>query len=105
MIKNTINYIKLLFIILIVLFPNLNNASEVLIYADNISYDEEENIIARGNAKIFKDDQFIISDLIIFKRKDKKIVLPTSFVLKDSECVQLILSSSLEKTKFFNKPS
>ena len=71
-------------IILIILIPNFNNAKEILIYADNISYDEEQNIIARGNAKIFQKNQLIISDLIIYNVDKKEIVLPGNFTFKDS---------------------
>ena len=83
--NNQINkFLKFILVIIIFFLPKFNNASEILIYADNISYDEEENIIARGNAKIFRDNQLLVSDLIIFKKKDKKIILPTNFTLKDS---------------------
>ena len=80
---------KNLFIInffLILIFnviPSFNNAKEILIYADSISYDNEENIIARGNAKIFQDDKLILSDLIIINKLDSKIILPTKFIFKD----------------------
>ena len=80
-------------ILLILIVPKFNNASEILLYADNISYDEEENIIARGNAKIFKDNQLIVSDLIIYEKRNKKIILPTNFTLKD------------EKNNYFNGTS
>ena len=44
-----------IFVLIITFFvPNYNNAKEILIYADNISYDDDENIIARGNAKVFR---------------------------------------------------
>ena len=66
-----------------ILFTKFNSAKEVLIYADSINYDNEENIIAKGNAKIFFENQFIISDLIIYKKKIDKILLPTNFTLKD----------------------
>ena len=35
----------------------MNLAKEILIYADSITYDEEENIIAKGNAKIFQKNR------------------------------------------------
>ncbi len=76
--------LKFILIIFISIIPSFNNASEILIYADNISYDEDENIIAKGNAKILKDNQLIVSDLIIYEKKTEKIKLPTSFTLKDS---------------------
>ena len=65
--------------------PAYNNAKEILIYADSISYDENENIIARGNAKIFQENQIIISDLIIYDKNAEKILLPTKFTLKDDK--------------------
>ena len=64
--------LKIFFIISIIVFPKFNNANEILLYADNISYDEDENIILlvailennkKFSAKLFinelmeKDDQ------------------------------------------------
>ena len=63
--------------------PNLNSAKEILIYADSISYDEENNIVAKGNAKIFQDNKLILSDLIIINKDNKKIILPSKFTFKD----------------------
>ena len=77
-----INIYFLLFI-LFLLFPNFNNAKEILIYANSISYDEDENIIAKGNAKIFKNNLFITSDLIIYNKSLEKIILPSQFTLQD----------------------
>ena len=70
--------INLKFVILLlffVFFPNLNNAKEILVYADSISYDEEDNIVAKGNAKVFQNNKLILSDLIIINKIDKKINL------------------------------
>ena len=50
---NRFQIIKIIFFIFILSIPNYNNAKELLIYADSITYDEKKNIIARGNAKIF----------------------------------------------------
>ena len=44
------------------------NASEILLYADDISYDKNENIIARGKAKIIYENKIIVSDLIIYSK-------------------------------------
>ena len=74
------NFFNIFFFIII---PNFNNAKEILIYADSISYDEDENIIAKGNAKIFQDNKLILSDLIIYNKKDEKIILPSKFTFKD----------------------
>ncbi len=69
----------------LIFFPNFNDAKEILIYADNISYDKDKNIIARGNAKIFKNNQFITSNLIIYDQKKETIILPSEFTLKDEK--------------------
>ena len=74
---------NLIFFFLFIVIPNFNYAKEILIYADSIKYDEEENIIARGNAKIFQDNKLILSDLIIFDKTEEKIILPTKFTFKD----------------------
>ena len=82
--SNIINFLKKFFLILFILIiPNYNSADEILIYADSISYDEDENIIAKGNAKIFQMNKFIFSDLIIYNQKDDKIILPSKFNFKD----------------------
>ena len=81
--KKNILIISIIIFIFIIFIPNLNDAKEILIYADKITYDEDKNIIASGNAKIFKENQFINSDLIIYNEKNKRIILPTEFVLKD----------------------
>ena len=79
-----IKIFKIFLIFLTFLFiPELNNAKEVLIYADSISYDEEENIIAKVNAKIFQNNEIILSDLIVYKKKSEKI-LPTRFIIKNN---------------------
>jgi len=84
--SNIFNLLKKFFLILIILIiPNYNSAKEILIYADSISYDEDENIIAKGNAKIFQKNKLIYSDLIIYNQKDDKIILPTKFNFKDEK--------------------
>ena len=73
----------IILISLLILVPNMNSAKEILIYADSISYDENDNIIAKGKAKIFQDDKLILSDLIIVNRNEGKIILPSKFTFKD----------------------
>ncbi len=75
--------LKIILIFIIFLFPNLNDAKEILIYADKISYDENENLVAEGNAKIFQSNKLILSDLIIYNKNEEKIILPLSFTFKD----------------------
>ena len=71
--NNKFNYIFLnIFIFIFIFIPSFNNANEILIYADSISYDENENIVARGNAKIYQDSELIISDLIIYSKSEEK---------------------------------
>ena len=81
--KYNLKYIFIYFFCSLILFTNNNNAQEILVYADNISYDSDENIVAKGSAKIFYNNQFILSELIIYNKKDNKIILPTTFTLKD----------------------
>ncbi len=74
---------RLIFLVILLISPKINNAYEILLYADNISYDKDENIIAKGNAKIFQDNQLIISDLIIYNKIEETIILPSNFTYKD----------------------
>ena len=76
-------YFTFFLIVIILIIPNYNSAKEILIYADSIAYDDEKNIVARGNAKIFQNNKLILSDLIIVNRTDKKITLPSKFIFKD----------------------
>tara|TARA_A100001011_G_scaffold398380_1_gene502609 strand:- start:110 stop:2347 length:2238 start_codon:yes stop_codon:yes gene_type:complete len=82
---NNINILKirLIFIFILLLIPNFNNAKEILIYADSISYDQNENLVARGNAKVFQENKFILSELIIYDKSEEKIILPSNFIFKD----------------------
>jgi LPS-assembly protein len=78
---------KYLFHIFILLFffliTNQQNANEILIYADKISYDHQNNIIAKGKAKILYKNNIISSDLIIYSQSTGDINLPIEFSLKD----------------------
>ncbi len=92
---------------IIFITPNYNNAKEILIYADDISYDKNQNLIARGNAKIFQDNKLIVSDLIIFNKLEEKIILPSKFTLKDGsnnfiEGENGFFSNDLEYAEFEN---
>ena len=51
---NNLIFLRLFLIVLFILVPNFNSAKELLIYADSISYDEDNNIIAKGKAKYFR---------------------------------------------------
>jgi len=73
-----------LLILFILLFSNNPSANELLLYADNISYDSNKNIIAKGNAKIIKDGEIITSDLIIYNSQNKSIIIPSEFTYRDS---------------------
>ena len=83
---------------------SLQNAKETLIYADAIDYDKDENLIATGNVKVIRKNEIIISDKIIFKEKEKKIILPTEFQYKDSEN-NFYYGTSGEFTSDFNDAS
>ena len=69
----------------IVFFTYTQNASEILIYADYISYDIESNLIAKGNAKIISEDEIILTDLIIFNKEKNLFTLPKKFTYKDKK--------------------
>ena len=79
--KNNLFIIILFISIFIINFGQ--NASEILIYADDISYDENKNIIAKGKAKILYQNQIITSKLIIYSQSNEEIILPVEFNLKD----------------------
>ena len=108
MIKKQIFKILRFFIFLIIIYiPSFNNAKEILMYADTITYDENENIIARGNAKIFQNNELIISDLIIYDKIKEKIFLPSKFILRDEnnnffEGENGSFSKNLQKGEFEN---
>jgi LPS-assembly protein len=78
--KYVINISFLLFFLFI---TNQQNANEILIYADKITYDQQNNIIATGKAKILYEKNIISSDLIIYSQTTGNINLPTEFTLKD----------------------
>ena len=82
---NNLIFLRLYLILLFILVPNFNSAKELLIYADSISYDQDNNIIAKGKAKIFQDNILIFSDLIIVNKIEGKIILPSKFTFKDQE--------------------
>ena len=62
-------YIYFIFFIIINFVSfNSQNASEILIYADEIFYDKNENLIGKGKAKILYQNQIINSELIIYNQ-------------------------------------
>ena len=82
--KFSIKYLLYISVFLIfLLITNQQNANEILIYADKISYDKQSNIIAKGKAKILYENNIISSDLIIYSQITGAITLPTEFSLKD----------------------
>ena len=80
-----IKLIKIFFLIFVIIKTNLLTAKETLIYADSIQYDDDENVIAKGNAKIISDNQILISDLVILNQKEGTFILPKSFQFKDEK--------------------
>ena len=73
------------FLIFSFFYTNIQNANEVLIYADSINYDANENIVARGNAKIIYKQKILTSYLIIYNKNDDKYNLPSNFNFKDEK--------------------
>ena len=76
-------FIKFFYLIFFLLLTNQQNANEILIFADQINYDQQNNIIAKGKAKILYENQIISSNLIIYSQKTGAITLPVEFTLKD----------------------
>ncbi len=71
------------YILFFLLITNQQNANEILIFADQITYDQENNIIAKGSAKILYNNNIITSNLIIYSQTTGDITLPIEFNLKD----------------------
>ena len=61
-----LNFFKIFIILITLFFTNTQLASEILIYADNIDYDKNDNLVANGNVKILFGNQILASDLVIF---------------------------------------
>ena len=84
--KFNINFIYFFLFLLITFFSfNSQNASEILIYADEIFYDKNENLIGKGKAKILYQNQIINSELIIYNKVTKKLEIPKNFTYKDNQ--------------------
>ena len=77
------NFLCISVIVFFLFFTHQQNASEILIYADKISYDQQNNIVAKGKAKILYENNIISSDLIIYSQTTGNISLPIEFSLKD----------------------
>ena len=82
-IKNTFSFF--IYILIIILPINSQNASEILIYADEIFYDKDNNLIGRGKAKIIYKNQILNSELIIYNKNSKTIKVPKIFKYKDEQ--------------------
>ena len=77
------NLYILIFTFSLLLINNTQKAAEMLIYADDISYDQSKNIIARGKAKVIYQNKIISSKLIIYSQNNGDIILPLEFSLRD----------------------
>ena len=86
----------------ILFYTNIQSAREVLIYADIIDYDSNNNIIAKGKAKIISENEIVTSDLIIINEKTNTITLPTKFKYKDEKNNYYYGSSGELDTNFEN---
>ena len=73
------------FFVIFVFYTNTQSAKEILIYADSINYDANENIVAKGNAKIIYNKKILTSDLIIYNNNKDEYNLPTNFSFKDNK--------------------
>ena len=77
------NFLRISIMLFFLLLTYQQNATEILIYADKISYDQQNNIVAKGKAKILYENNIISSDLIIYSQTTGNISLPIEFSLKD----------------------
>ena len=101
MLTKKINFfISIFFSVIISFYTNTQNASELIIFADNINYDNKKNVIAKGNAKIIKNNEILTSNLIIYNKEKKQIILPTDFNFKDSKNNYYNGSSAIFSTDF-----
>ena len=82
-IKINIHVFKISLILLLLLFSKNDNAKEILIYADEIIYDENKNITAKNNAKIIWENQIITSDTVVYNQEDNKYYFPSHLTYKD----------------------
>ncbi len=98
MLKKYISY--LFFVLFFSLITNQQNANEILIYADQITYDDKNNIIAKGKAKVLYENNIISSNLIIYSQKTGGITLPIEFSLKDKRNHYYYGSSGSFKSNF-----
>ena len=78
---------KLFFVTLFsTLFWSLISISkEIEVYADSINYDSNNNIVAKGNAKVIDQDRILTSNIIIINKDKDKINLPKEFQYKDEK--------------------
>ena len=88
------------FILFFFLLTNQQNAKEILIFADQITYDQKNNIIAKGKAKILHENNIISSNLIIYSKATGDISLPVEFSLKDKKNNYYYGSSGSFKSNF-----
>ena len=75
-----INIIVYFFLFLLfITFSFDHSAEEILMYADEITYDAQNNIIGKGNVKIISEKKIIFSELIIYNQKKKEYTIPKEF--------------------------
>ena len=89
-------------LIIATFFTNTQYANEIQIYADNIDYDSDKNLIAKGNVKIIRDKEILISQTVIINEKQKKIILPEEFQYRDEQKNYYFGSSGEFSTNFEN---
>ena len=78
-------FIIFIFFFLCLTGTKQNYGEELLIFADDISYDKDENIIAKGKAKVINGNKIITSELIIYSKTKEEITLPLEFNFKDEK--------------------
>jgi LPS-assembly protein len=84
--KYKINFVYFFLFFLITFFLcSYQIAEEILIYADEIYYDKNENLIGKGKAKILYQNQIINSELIIYNKISNELIIPKTFTYKDNQ--------------------
>ena len=57
-------------------------------------YDKNENLIGKGKAKILYQNQIINSELIIYNKVSKKLIIPKNFTYKDTRQIAIVLGGA-----------
>ena len=91
-------FFNLFCVIFFFLITNQQNANEILIFADQITYDKKNNIIAKGKAKILYENN-IGKDMVLQILFNGNEINPGEMVPKKSK-IDLVLGNGIIDEKF-----